>query len=447
MIIVLFGNAVAAKTFLDSLETRTQLPCDIQAYQQLNRQRLSAKAVSKYLPQLFVAQKEAVYFSLGKVVTKDCVLLVIEQVTEDNNEGYICKIEGKGRDAVASEIIHIVDNFRKVFILDGRDIIVSRVDTVNYDKEHDYVSTELATEYHTLPDSYPASETKECTGLPKNIQGLREVEWTELSTQYVKENLFQVQNTVDENPYYNYDYFSYRLPNENWQMISCGFFIEMYDYLCYRKENERYPRMLGIGTIAGGSIERQFFIVGSKIYILHVFAYDNDVCQRVEIYDLRDGKMTRLYSSFRDDEGERKPVLDSSPEIISPEGCSPQKDKSPNNEQVESVPEENTEDVDYTFTLHKTDYKKIVMYSEGLDSEMMTDIILRDSIVEKILEVKPPIIKIELFDGGYGIVECDGIASAKIITGVIYSHYIDDEGVVGFKPVMVYRWVGGKPLK
>ena len=111
------------------------------------------------------------------------------------------------------------------------------------------------------------------------------------------------------------------------------------------------------------------------------------------------------------------------------------------------MPEENTEDVDYTFTLHKTDYKKIVWYSEGLDSEMMTNIILRDSIVEKILEVKPPIIKIELFDGGYGIVECDGIASAKIITGVIYSHYIDDEGVVGFKPVMVYRWVGGKPLK
>ena len=128
-------------------------------------------------------------------------------------------------------------------------------------------------------------------------------------------------------------------------------------------------------------------------------------------------------------------------------GCSPQKDKSPNNEQVESVPEENTEDVDYTFTLHKTDYKKIVWYSEGLESEMMTNIILRDSIVEKILEVKPPIIKIELFDGGYGIVECDGIASAKFITGVIYSHYIDDEGVVGFKPVMVYRWVGGKPLK
>lgn len=129
------------------------------------------------------------------------------------------------------------------------------------------------------------------------------------------------------------------------------------------------------------------------------------------------------------------------------DGCSPQKDKSPNNEQVESVPEENTEDVDYTFTLHKTDYKKIVWYSEGLDSEMMSDIILRDSIVEKILEVKPPIIKIELFDGGYGIVECDGIASAKLITGAIYSHYIDDEGVVGFKPVMVYRWVGGKPLK
>ncbi|MBR3518825.1 MAG: hypothetical protein IKN77_01740 [Paludibacteraceae bacterium] len=140
-------------------------------------------------------------------------------------------------------------------------------------------------------------------------------------------------------------------------------------------------------------------------------------------------------------------VSDSSPEIISPEGCSPQKDKSPNNEQVEDVPEENTEDVDYTFTLHKTDYKKIVMYSEGLDSEMMTNIILRDSIVEKILEVKPPIIKIELFDGGYGIVECDDIASAKLITGAIYSHFIDDEGVVGFKPVMVYRWVGGKPLK
>ena len=425
MIIVLFGNAVAAKTFLDSLETRTQLPCDIQAYQQLNRQRLSAKAVSKYLPQLFVAQKEAVYFSLGKVVTKDCVLLVIEQVTEDNNEGYICKIEGKGRDAVASEIIHIVDNFRKVFILDGRDIIVSRVDTVNYDKEHDYVSTELATEYHTLPDSYPASETKECTGLPKNIQGLREVEWTELSTQYVKENLFQVQNTVDENPYYNYDYFSYRLPNENWQMISCGFFIEMYDYLCYRKENERYPRMLGIGTIAGGSIERQFFIVGSKIYILHVFAYDNDVCQRVEIYDLRDGKMTRLYSSFRDDEGERKPVLDSSPEIISPEGCSPQKDKSPNNEQVEGVPKVTLKGINDTIVVRKSDYDEIKSYSADY-GYMTNGIILSDSMVEIIRDLESPILKIE-FDEGYKIAKGMPRLSSSLPCECNYSYYFDDE--------------------
>ena len=296
LIIVLSGNSVDAKSFLDSLETRAQLPCDIQEYEQLKRQRLSSKAVSAQLPQLLVAQKQTEYYSLGKVVTGECVLLLIEQRFENNREGYICKLEGKGKVAIVSEIIHIVDNFRKVFILDGRDIIVSRVDTANFYHERDYVSTELATEYHTLPDSYPASETKECTELPKNIQGLKDVEWSKLSTQYVKENLFQVQNEVDGNLYYNYEYFAYGLPNENWQMISYGFLIEMYDYLCYRRGNERYPRMLNIGTTSGDLIERQFFIVGSKIYIM--WTHYGEVSQKVEIYDLSDGEMNRLYASY-----------------------------------------------------------------------------------------------------------------------------------------------------
>ena len=296
LMVVLFGNSVDAKSFLDSLETRTQLPCDIWEYQQLNRQKLSIKVVSKHLPQVFDAQKQAEYYSLGKIVTKDYVLLLIEQKYEYDREGYICKIDGKGKGAFVSEMIHIVDNFRKVFIIDGRKIIVSRVDTINPDR--DYLSYELATEYYNLPDSYPTDEVKECTGLPKNIQELKEVEWGELSIQYVKDSLFQVQNRVEHNYCYTYEYSSYKLPNEVWQMIMKGFYIESYFYLCYRKGNDRYPRMLAISSISGGSIDQQFFIVGSKIYILDVFDYDDDVCQRVEIYDLRDGEMNRLYSSY-----------------------------------------------------------------------------------------------------------------------------------------------------
>jgi len=292
LIIVLLGNTVAAKSFLDSLETRTQLPCDIQEYQQLKRQKLSTKVVSERLPQLFATQKEAEYYSLGKIVTKDCVLLLIEQEyaceydeCESNREGYICKIEGKGKGAFVSDIIHIVDNFRKVFILDGRKIIVSRVDTIDFGRKLDG----LATEYYNLPDSYPASETKECTGLPKNLQEIKNVQWRELSTQYVKENIFQVQNE------WNGNLFAYELPNENWQMIS----LRGNNYLCYKKGNERYPKMLEISDEIGKSINRQFFIVGSKIYILQMRIYDGEVAQWVEIYDLNDGELKRLYSSFR----------------------------------------------------------------------------------------------------------------------------------------------------
>ncbi|MBO7608095.1 MAG: hypothetical protein J6T28_10840 [Paludibacteraceae bacterium] len=124
-------------------------------------------------------------------------------------------------------------------------------------------------------------------------------------------------------------------------------------------------------------------------------------------------------------------------------GCSPQKDKSQSNEQVESVPKVNLKGINDTFVVHKLDYEKIVRYSEVLDSEMLIGVILCDSIIEKIREVKSPIIKIELFDGGYDIVECKPIECATLITGCIYSYYLDDEGEFIYKGVMAYRWVGG----
>ncbi len=156
-----------------------------------------------------------------------------------------------------------------------------------------------------------------------------------------------------------------------------------------------------------------------------MFAFDNDVCQRVEIYDLRDGKMTRLYSSFRDDEGERKPVLDSSPEIISPEGCSPQKDKSPNNEQVEGVPEVTLKGINDTIVVRKSDYDEIKSYS--VDYGYMTNgIILSDSMVEIIRDLESPILKIE-FDEGYKIAKGMPRLSSSLPCECNYSYYFDDE--------------------
>ncbi|MBO4529011.1 MAG: hypothetical protein J5767_00055 [Paludibacteraceae bacterium] len=55
--------------------------------------------------------------------------------------------------------------------------------------------------------------------------------------------------------------------------------------------------------------------------------------------------------------------------------------------------------------------------------------------------------KIELYDGGYSIIECYGIASASPPpTGVIYSCRYDEEGFV-YKGEAAYIWVGGKRIK
>jgi len=78
---------------------------------------------------------------------------------------------------------------------------------------------------------------------------------------------------------------------------------------------------------------------------------------------------------------------------------------------------------------------------------MVTAIIPNDSVFEKIMEEKPHRMKIELYDGGYSIIECYGIAKASPAPdGVIYSCRYEEEGFV-YKGEAAYIWVGGKWIK
>ncbi len=159
LMLVLLGSLAEAKSFLDTLETRSQLPCNIQEYQQLNRQRLATKTVKKQLPLVSVAQKPAEYYSLGKVVLNECTLLLIEQKYKDNGhiykQGYICKLEETGKGTTVTEKIHIVDDLKKEFMIDGRKIIVSQIDTVKPTQDHLTYGPEI--ESYNLPDSYPVN--------------------------------------------------------------------------------------------------------------------------------------------------------------------------------------------------------------------------------------------------------------------------------------------------
>ena len=103
------------------------------------------------------------------------------------------------------------------------------------------------------------------------------------------------------------------------------------------------------------------------------------------------------------------------------DGCSPQKDKSPNNEQVEGEPK----GINDTIVVRKSDYDEIKRYSA--DYGYMTDgIILSDSMVEIIRDLESPILKIE-FDEGYKIAKGMPRLSSSLPCECNYSYYFDDE--------------------
>lgn len=115
-------------------------------------------------------------------------------------------------------------------------------------------------------------------------------------------------------------------------------------------------------------------------------------------------------------------------------GCSPQKDKSQSNEQVESVPKVNLKGINDTFVVHKLDYEKIMRYYNVDFGYVMVGIILNDSVVEKIRELESPIIKIE-FDDGYRIAKGMNRLSSQLPMGCRYSYCLDSMNRVSLEGV------------
>jgi len=106
-------------------------------------------------------------------------------------------------------------------------------------------------------------------------------------------------------------------------------------------------------------------------------------------------------------------------------GCSPQKDKSPNNEQVEGVPKVTLKGINDTIVVRKSDYDEIKSYSADY-GYMTNGIILSDSMVEIIRDLESPILKIE-FDEGYKIAKGMPRLSSSLPCECNYSYYFDDE--------------------
>lgn len=278
------ADCVKAQVFLDSI-INSSLPCNIIEYEQKDRQKLSNHLIVDNFKQLYDASVD--YYTLGKIKSNDLIVFIIEAKKEDVVHGYLCKYKHSTKEFSYYEIVHFdAQCLFKLFCLDNQSVRVTQI-------VKDNNSGFLKTETFELKDGNNPTENTFLYGLPKNIKELKNTKSIQLTPQYVKEYILQVQN-CEYNNYLPLQYCWYgKTPSKE---LGCGIMevndgYEQTGFLCIYESNRQYPKMLKLFEIKGYAPVTDYCIIGSSIQIISIVDIGERVFLRTEIYQLNENSV------------------------------------------------------------------------------------------------------------------------------------------------------------